>query len=226
VNFGIAEAGEKRYGSVFERELFDEIARFTVDYRSPLGASFDFGGGVMLTRFFGLGVSFAGTAHQDNATLGIRIPHPLFFNAHASDSTTTEGRLMRVESSTNIQAMFVRQFSDRLTGRLFGGPSFFRVRQDAVSDIRYNQQFLLLSPVNRVEILDHELDVIPYEDATGWGFHVGGDVNYFFTRVVGIGGFVRFSRGTVEVAFDPFARAPGELKTGGIQTGGGLRLRF
>jgi hypothetical protein len=224
VNLGVAVAGESRYGSVFEDIRSQEIATFTAEYHSPVGAEFDFGGGVMITPAFGLGVSIAGTAHQDEAVLGIRIPHPTRFNVYATDSAPTEDKLMRSEGSVNIQAMFVSRVSDRVTARVFAGPSFFRVRQDAVSDIRYEQFFLSLPPVNEVTITAYESVVIPFEDATGWGFHVGGDASIFFTRVVGLGWFAKYSRGTVEMP-DPLAGAI-EVTTGGFQSGGGLRLRF
>ena len=225
VNFGFAVAGESRFGSVADLELFRETARFTADYRSPLGAEFDFGGGVMITQRFGIGVSFAGTAHQDNAQLGISIPHPIFFDTHASDSAPTDAKLMRSEGSANIQLVFASHISDRLTARFYGGPSFFRVEHEAVDNIIYEQNFLLFSPVNTVEILRYETTTIPYDDASGWGFHVGGDVALFFNRVVGIGGFAKYSRGNVDF-FDPLSRSENEFEAGGLQTGGGLRLRF
>jgi hypothetical protein len=175
----------------------------------------------MFTPRFGIGISFTGTAHQDNADLGIRIPHPLVFNAHASDSAPTEDKLTRSEGSANIQAMFVSSPSDRVGVRLFGGPSYFRIRQDAVSDILY---FRSIIP-NEVDILRYETEVIDYDDGGAWGFHVGGDVSFFFNRVIGLGWFARYSRGSVEV-FDPFTEEDGKFETGGFQSGVGLRLRF
>jgi hypothetical protein len=221
VNIGVAAAADSRYGSVFEGIIYRETATFTADYRSPLGAEFDFGGGMMFTPEFGLGVSFAGTAHQDNAQLGIRIPHPLVFDAYASDSAPTEAKLARVESSVNIHAMFVASPSDSVSVRVFGGPSYFRIRQDAVSDIEF---FRSIIP-NEVEILRYDTEVVEFEDGGGWGFHAGGDVSFFFNRVIGLGCFAKYSRGTVEV-FDPFSRENADFKTGGFQSGGGLRLRF
>jgi hypothetical protein len=225
VNLGFAVPAESRYGTIFVGELFRETATLTADYHSPLGAEFDFGGGVMLTPAFGIGVSFAGTAHQDTAELGIRIPHPTFFDAHATDTETTDDKLVRSEGSVNIQAMFVSRVSDRITARVFAGPSYFRMRQDAVSNILFDQDFLIFSPVHSVDITTYRTATIEFEDGGGWGFHVGGDVNIFFTRVVGLGWFAKYSRGTVEV-FEPLSEVDGEFKTGGFQTGGGLRLRF
>lgn len=225
VNFGVAMAGESSYRSIVEGELFRETATFTADYNSPPGAEFDFGGGFMFTPAFGLGVSFAGTAHQDTAQLGIRIPHPTFADAHASDSAPTEGELVRSEGSVNIQAMFVSALSDRLTARFFAGPSYYRIRQDAVSNIIYGHSFLLFSPVHEVDIRRYETSTIEFEDGGGWGFHAGGDLSFFFTRVVGLGVFGKYSRGTVEV-LDPLSGEDVDVRTGGFQTGGGLRLRF
>jgi hypothetical protein len=59
----------------------------------------------------------------------------------------------------------------------------------------------------------------------GWGFHAGGDVSVFFSRVVGLDGFVRFNKGTI-VIDEPMSELLQDVKVGGLQTGGGLRLRF
>jgi hypothetical protein len=67
--------------------------------------------------------------------------------------------------------------------------------------------------------------LIDFEDGGGWGFHVGGDVNVFFNRVIGLGWFAKYSQGSVEV-FDPLSGEDWQLRTGGFQSGGGLRLRF
>jgi hypothetical protein len=225
VNLGLAAASESHYAAMFEGELFRETATFTVEYHSPLGAEFDFGGGVMVTPGFGVGINFAGTAHQDNANLAIRIPHPTFFNTFATDTATTDDTPVRSEGSANIQLMFVSPVSDRVTARLYGGPSYFRLRQDAVSNILYEHDFLILTPVHDVTITRYQTTTIEFEDGGGWGFHVGGDVNLFFTRVIGLGWFARYSRGTVEV-FEPLSETDARFTMGGFQTGGGLRLRF
>jgi hypothetical protein len=225
VNLGFAAAAESRYESIFEGELYRETATFSARYRSPAGAEFDFGGGVMLSPRMGIGISFAGTAHEDNAELRVRIPHPTFFNTHASDTAPTEEKILRSEGSVNIQAMLVGQLSERLGARVFGGPSYFRLRLDAVSDIIYVHDFLLFQPVHEVEIRSYETTRIDFDDGGGWGFHVGGDLSFFFNRTVGVGWFAKYSRGTVK-AFDPLPGATREFTTGGFQSGGGLRLRF
>jgi hypothetical protein len=220
VNFGIAFASEDAYTTRVETTLFRETAIFQADYRWPLGAAFDFGGGVMLTKNFGVGVSFSGTAHMDVATVSATVPHPFRFNLPASATADTEEQLMKVESAAHIHAMFAAMPSPRVRTRVFGGPTFFRVQQDTIDDVIYLQTAPPLGS-NAIRIIS-----APFSEAEsdGWGFHVGGDVSVFFNRVVGVGGLVRYSRGTVDLI--DLVGAVVEVETGGIQAAGGLRLKF
>ena len=76
----------------------------------------------------------------------------------------------------------------------------------------------------------------PYTDATFTGIarqahsaattggHVGADLAFYFSDMIGLGGTVRVSRGSVNLSTpDGRTRA---ITTGGVQTSGGLRLRF
>lgn len=225
VDFGVAAAGTKEYSSTYNFTRFEEPASVRADYRLPTGAAFDVGGGVMLTPNVGLAVSFLGTAHQDTANLAVRIPHPLYANSYATDESRTDEKLMRSEGSTNIQVVFATDLSPRVSLRAFGGPSFFRVRQDAVEAVRYAQVFGVFTRTNEVAITSYTPYRIEFDDATGWGFNAGVDVSYFFTRIVGVGGFAKVNRGSVRIV-DPLSLDDVDLKTGGVQTGAGLRLRF
>ena len=223
VNFGWAIAAEKTFAVEHSDTLFRETRTFRTSYRNPTGASFDFGGGVMLTRQFGVGVSFAGTAHRSAPELFVSVPHPNFFNVSATDTSEADRLFDRVEGSAHLQLMGVAEVGDSARIRVFGGPSYFRVQQDLVRDIRYAQVFGVFTRANEVAITEYEYE--PTVEGTGWGFHVGADLSYFFTRVVGIGGFGRYSHATVEV-IEPTAFDAVELEAGGWQAGGGLRLKF
>jgi hypothetical protein len=225
VNLGVAMAREKRYSTSYTVELFDEMASGKADYRLPRGAEFDFGGGVLLTPNFGIGVSFVGTAHEDTAGLSLRIPHPIYANSFATDSKDTDAPLRRVESATNIQAVVAYDVTPALRVRVFGGPTFFRAQQDLVSGINFDQTYLIFSPANSIDITTYKTETVGFDGVSGWGVHVGGDVSWFFTGVVGVGGFARYSSGSVEFA-DPISDETVTLKTGGLQAGGGVRLRF
>jgi hypothetical protein len=225
VNVGFASSAQSSLKTTATWVQDQETATASVTYSSPTGVSFDFGGGGMLTETFGIGVSFVGTAHEAPAQLSITIPHPTRFNASASDSKETDGKLQRVEGSVNIQLMIKPKLADsNVRFRLFGGPTYFRLQADAVSDIIYDQSYLVFGNANVVKITSYET---VKTESTGWGFHVGGDFSYFFTRVFGIGGFARYSKATLTVS-DPDALADGpvDVKAGGFQGGGGIRFRF
>ena len=227
VNFGVAVAAEKAFSMNATGELYAEPADFGADYALPRGAAFDFGGGFMITPVFGVGVSFSGTAHEEVADLSARIPHPILANRYATDTALTDEVLQRIEGGVNLQAMLVAAQSDRFRFRVFGGPTYFRVQQDAVTDIRFNQVFLTFPPANAIEITEFDSERI---EGTGWGFHAGADASVFFNRIVGVGGFAKFSRGSVDLE-NTLATAVGlddvvSVKAGGFQVGGGLRLKF
>jgi Outer membrane protein beta-barrel domain len=223
VNVGIAASGAGEETFTFAYPAFSETLEMASYYAKPSrGADFDFGGGYMFNPKFGLGVSFSGTAHEDSAGLAVSVPHPFFFNASGLDAGVSDV-LLRTESAAHIQAMIVPIHSDRFRLRVFGGPSIFRVKADMVGDIDYSQFASIFSRSNSVSILS----TTNVETAgTGFGFHGGADASWFFTRVVGIGGFARYSHGNATLSPEPMSLADQDIKVGGFQTGGGLRLRF
>jgi len=223
VNVGVASSGQDEFTSAFGGLLFGEPAALAAAYPQPSrGADFDYGGGFMFTPVWGLGVSVTGTAHEDRAGLALTVPHPYIFNASATAADVTADALQRAETAVHVQVAAVPLWSNRFTLRVFGGPSYFRVTQDTVEDISFSQTAFPFSRVNIVTITGFQGTEL---EGTGWGYHAGADVGVFFTRVVGVGGMFRFSHGSVEV-FDPLAGLNHDLEAGGVQVGGGLRLRF
>lgn len=220
VNFGVATAAEDSYTSTRVLTISGEAGGASVAYSLPRGASFDVGGGYMFSPRIGIGVSLAGTAHQDHAGLAISVPHPLYFNASAMDADVTDGTLTRAEGAWHIHGMIVAAQTPRVRVRVFGGPSYFLAKQDTVTTIRYDQRFGLLNTGNIVDITTYNTEE---NEATGWGFHAGGDVSVFFNRVFGVGALVRVSRGSVDL---PDYGGAESRKVGGVQFGGGLRLKF
>jgi hypothetical protein len=195
VDFGLAMSGADASIFTVGNVIFQEAAAYG---KPPRGAEFDFGGGFMFTPMFGAGVSFAGTAHSDVVGLGLASGNRVI-SSGSSDS------LMRTEGSVNIQGVLVPINSGRLRARVFGGPSFFTYNADMVEDVR--------------------LPTITSVTGSGWGFHVGADATYFFSRVVGLGAFARYSRAIATID-EPLSGLRQDLTLGGFQTGGGLRFRF
>ena len=220
VNFGVAIAAESEFTSARSFVIAQEIGAVAVAYGLPRGGSFDVGGGYLFTPRVGVGISVAGTAHQDVAGLGISVPHPLYFNASDDDVDVTAEALTRAEGAWHLHPVLVAVQTPRLRVRLFGGPSYFRAEQEVVTQIRYDQVFQLFNRGNVVNITRYDSEK---EVGTGWGFHAGGDLSVFFNRVVGVGTVLRISRGQVTIAD---YGGDEDRKVGGTQIGFGLRLRF
>jgi hypothetical protein len=225
INIGAANAAQTSLTTEYRvPDIAGELETYRIGYKSPTGGAFDFGGGFMFTETVGVGILFAGTAHKSPADLDINLPHPTMFNRFAADSGFTEGDLERVEGAAHIQLMFKPRLSnDNVRLRLFAGPSYFQFKADGVSAISWRRSWNLLG-FHEVEIDGYETEEV---EATAWGFHAGGDLTYFFTRVFGIGGFARLSRGEVEIDDIEMLADDGlKVKVGGFQGGLGLRFRF
>ena len=224
VNLGVAASTGEAQTFTYEGRMFSEPYALAAAYPKPSrGAEFDFGGGFMFTPLVGVGVTFTGQAHEDAAGLAITVPHPFFFNAAATDAGATNGLLSRAEGGTHLQVMLAPVHSDRFRFRVFGGPSIFRLKADMAQDITWNQAATIFSRANSVSITSADL---VEAEGTGWGFHAGADASYFFTRIVGVGGLVRFSHGSVTLDPEAMSEVAQDVKVGGIHAGGGLRLRF
>jgi len=95
---------------------------------------------------------------------------------------------------------------------VFGGPTFFTVKQSVVTAIAYDEQY----PYDTATFKSADVDV---EEEQKTGFNVGADAGYYFTKNIGVGGIIRFAPAKVTFSL-------GEVDAGGAMFGGGLRLRF
>lgn len=203
VNVGMAMSAADASLFSFSSRLLDSSAFYA---KPPRGAELDFGGGFMFTPVAGLGLSFSGAAHRDIVGLGAG-----FGGLVLASGVTDE--LVRTEGAVNFQGMFIVPVNpQRFRTRVFGGPSIIRYRANMVSDFGF-----VRSQVTTFRAVE--------TGGTGLGFHVGGDVTFFLTRVLGIGGFARYSRATATID-EPLSEKPQNITLGGFQTGGGLRFRF
>jgi hypothetical protein len=227
VNAGSEGSAAASFAMNASVDAYAEQADFGAHYTLPRRASFDVGGGFMLTPIVGVGVSVGGSEHEAQADLSARLPHPYFFNAFASAAGQTDIPMQRIERSLSVHAMFVPWQTKHLRLRGFVGPGYYRIQQDSVTDITYQQFYFIHSPTNVAELTDYEFE---RNDGSGWGFHAGADASVFFTRTIGVGAFAKYGRAsidlenTVATAFDRDERV--SVKAGGLQVGGGVRLKF
>jgi hypothetical protein len=209
VNFGWQSVSD-RFTDTKTFELYQETARYSSEYDIESNTTFDIGGAAHIWR--GLGAGVAVTRFEDARDIAIEgtLPHPFFFRTDRAVSGTTPGT--REELATHVSATYFIPAGRRMQVVVFGGPSIFNVQQTVVTELKYTQQF----PYDSVAFSP---PTVVTEKETKVGYHVGADVAYYFSKVVGAGGIVRFSRASV-----PFSL--GDRDAGGVSVGGGLRLRF
>ena len=224
VDFGFAMPAEKNFSAAVSPTIFGETATFSTDYTLGTGAVFGFGGGYMFTKKLGAGANFSSAAFPGDAVDNAHVPHPVFFNAYGNDSEPSEHEVPRAEVAFNIHVMFVFMDSGKARVRVYGGPSYIRMRQTVVENFFYTQT--TNGTANNITITSS--DVVDVKGIGAWGFHVGGDYSYFFNRIFGVGGFARyiFGSATIDNPLDNPGASTIDLKAGGLQAGGGLRLRF
>jgi hypothetical protein len=204
-------------GGFADRITFTENAEngsLDTDYVVGGGPAFDVAGGAFW-RELGIGVGVTRFSHSTPGSVSARVPHPVFFNQNRAVNGSVAG-LQRKELAIHLRASTMIPVW-RVQVLAFGGPSFFRVTQGIVTDIDYTEEYPYDAAV-------FTRSTTTEAKASKVGFNAGADVAYFFTRQLGVGGVVQFARATVE-----FAAAGGEprdVNAGGLQAGGGLRVRF
>lgn len=198
----------------FEAEL--EAATVDVDYGFAQGTNFDGGVAVRLWKRIGAGIAVSRYAKDASAAVTGAIPHPFFFE-QPRDITGDATGLARSETAVHLQLVYIVPTTGRFRVLLAGGPSRIELEQDIVTAVQYDESF--------------PFDAAAFRSATSRGlkdsaigFNAGADVSFMLTRMIGLGGMVRFSRASVDLA-GPDARSI-SLDAGGFQGGAGVRIVF
>jgi len=168
------------------------------------------GGGVSAFR----GGSFLGKGIT--ARVSARIPHPIHYDRLRDISGSGDG-LAKTEIGLHLQAMWITSIRERLLVTVFAGPTAFAVERDIIIGVEANEIY----PYDSAEFKE----VSPQRVSdSAVGFNLGLDLGFYFSQHIGIGGLLRFSRGTVYLDV-PEGEAL-SVETGGVQSTAGLRIRF
>lgn len=192
-----------------------EEAAVETRYEVPTGALFDGGAVVRLAGNFGLGVSVSMANGTNDVEIVARIPHPLLIGAHRQVEGAVPAR--HVERGIHVQAVYRVAATERLYFAFSGGPSHFNVEQKVVSAVTASESY----PFDTATFASANLQVLR---GTGWGVNTGVDAGWMFTRRFGVGGLLRYSKGTVSLA--PTGREVREIDAGGLHAGIGARIAF
>jgi hypothetical protein len=214
---GAYQSGGDDFG---ERVTFVENAEngtFSADYDVKSGPALNVSVGANIWRYLGVGIGVTRYSKSTPVAFSASVPHPFFFNRARSVSGDISD-LDREELAVHVQARGTFAPTRSVQVIVFGGPSFFTVKQGVVNDFEVTETYPYdTATFNRA--------LSTTVDESKVGFNVGGDVGYFFTRQVGVGGSVQWAATTIDA---PASNATGtfEIKAGGVQAGVGVRFRF
>ena len=195
---------------------FAEEGDFDARYANGSDTLFDVGGGVRVWRNLGIGAGVSVFSHTGDAGITARIPHPFFFDRHRAIDGTEPG-FAREETAVHLQALWVIPASRSIHITLSGGPTFFAVTQELVTGVNYDHAYPYdVATLSGTDKQGHSLSTT--------GFNVGGDVAFYFSEWIGVGGTVRLSRGSAVLTSPDGGTVT--IDTGALQVSGGLRVRF
>jgi hypothetical protein len=195
---------------------FVEPATVQTKYSVKGAREFDVGAGVHLAHNLAVGGSFSRFEKAGNVTVDAQVPHPFFFDRARTVSGTADN-LSRLETGFHGKVVFIAPVSAGWEVLVSGGPSFFRIEQDLVEDIKINQTY-------PYDTATFNSAVATRHSSSGLGFNVGADVTRLLTAHMGVGAAVVISR--AKLHFDTFSDPTREFDAGGTRVGGGLRFRF
>jgi hypothetical protein len=191
---------------------FAEAAVVDTGYKSGPMPGVEFGGGVHVWRSLGAGVVVSWVSKDGTGAVSAQVPHPFLFARPRSVSGDATG-LAHSETAIHIQATWMVPLRNRWRLALSGGPSWFSVDQDLVSDVTVNQTY--------------PYDTATFASATSvhrsgsqMGFNAAADASYWLRPRVGVGVGMMFSHASIKL--DKTAT----MDAGGPHLSAGIRFRF
>jgi hypothetical protein len=191
---------------------FAEPSVVDTTYKTGSVPGFEAEGGVRLWRNLAVGAGVSWFSNQTTGTVSAQVPHPFFFNKPRAVSGDA-GSLTRDETAVHVKALWMMPLSNRWQLALSGGPSWFSVGQDLVSDVSVTQTY----PFDTATFASA---ATVHRSASKAGFNAGADVSFLFRPRIGVGFGVMFSHASVPLD-DTLT-----VDAGGAHVGGGLRIRF
>lgn len=199
--------------------VYNETGTIQADAEFGSFPIFDISVGARIYRNVGVAIAYHTGGTDGDGEISGTVPHPIFFGRPRT-FTETFNDAERDEHATHLQVGWMAPINEKFDLFISGGPSFYGVTQELVTDLTFTEQgppyanVTVLPAVQRLK-----------ENAVGYNFGVDG--TYFvYTRDqlrVGVGGFLRFTGATAEFTANGQTF---DTDAGGVQFAVGARVRF
>jgi hypothetical protein len=184
--------------------LFDEAATITSVQDIRNGAVFDVGGGFHVSPRFAIGAGFSTFGRAGTGTITASIPDPVFYDRPTTAAANVSA-LEHKERSLHLQAIYFAPVSPKVDVAVSAGPSFIFVSQDFATASVGSQGF---APTHK------------NETGTAFGFNVGAQINYLFQPQYGLGFFLGYDGGSLDLP------SSAGMHVGGVRAGLAFQTRF
>ena len=195
---------------------FAEEGKVASQYSTGSGTGFELGLHWRFKGRLGAMASVSRVGRDGTASVSASLPHPLYLDRPRQATTTKEGLSYR-ETTVHLDFVYAIPSGKRLELFLFAGPSFVDVKTDLVTKLNYRQAY----PYDEVSVSGVDLAEV---GDSGFGFNLGGGLDYRFGKRFGLGAQVRFTTASAKLA--PPQGPTVDIDAGGFQAAMGLRVSF
>ena len=208
INVG-AQAGSHDLSESGSFSIYDETATFSSTAKVKGGALFDIGGAYRIwgKNLLG-GVTFSHVGSKSDGSLTGSVPDPVIHDRPRSVVKAFSG-LKHSENAVHLDAIWMIPVANKMDVGISAGPTIFSVKQDTIPSLTVTEP----GPTVTTTVVSASKTTV--------GFNVGADLQYMLRKKYGVGGFMRYSIGSVSLP-----GATKKLTVGGFQIGVGGRYRF
>ncbi len=204
-------------------DLTDSFTFAQYDETASVAARQSYGGNVLVNveggwRVWGqvfAGLAFSTGSSSIDAVTDASIPNPIFFDQPRAASLQAE--FDHKERAVHLFARYILPINEDLEVGFSAGPSFISVSHEVVTGITFDEG---AAPFTTVVLTGASTRK---ESETAATLNIGANVTYRLNPNLGVDGFLRYARGSVDMAG---ATGDVEVKAGGTQIGIGVRYGF
>jgi len=212
------QSGAREFADQWSYRAYGGDAKVSVSHVVAAAPIADVGGSLRLWRGLMAGGGYSASKTLDATVVTGSVPHPINPNSPRVIDARSLQSLHRLQVG-HVFGAWRFPVLDKLDVAAFGGASFFNLAQGVVTNVTAMEAGGPPFSAVKVEQLQsgqHRRNAV--------GGHLGVDVTYMATRFVGVGLLLRYTDGIVVL---PAAKT-GTLSVavGGLEVGGGVRIRF
>ena len=208
VNLG-AQAPSQTLSAETFPEIYGEPASIRSTQDVGGGLFFDISAGYKVWRNLAVGLGYTHVGSTGDLLVDGLIPDPIEFdNPRAVTAIVPDAH--HTQHSIHLTGTWMMPVTDKVDVGFQFGPTIFMVNQELPSD------FTVTEPAPTITASGFEKI-----DKTTVGVHFGVDMTYLITPRYGVGVLARYTVGSADIA-----GSGDSVIVGGLQFGGGLRVRF